>query len=110
MYDTMTVAEMENTRKVFSKAQNSKAWKDTPGEMYKKTVLRRLCKLIDLDFDNIEQQKAFQEGSDFDAKKEVIIDANTSVVLDPFQQENNGRSEVVHENPSQIGGLDLEEV
>lgn len=107
MYDTMTVAEMENTRKNFSKAQNSKAWKETPGEMYKKTVLRRLCKLIDLDFDNIEQQKAFQEGSDFDPKKEVVIDEQTSVVLDPFQ----GRSEqVAHEEKEQeIDGLVLEE-
>lgn len=106
MYDTMTVAEMENTRKVFSKAQNSKAWKDTPGEMYKKTVLRRLCKLIDLDFDNIEQQRAFQEGSDFDPRKEVVIDAQTSVVVDPFL--NKGKK--MEEQQSQIGGLDLEEV
>ena len=105
MYDTMTVAEMENTRKVFSKAQNSKAWKDTPGEMYKKTVLRRLCKLIDLDFDNIEQQRAFQEGSDFDPKKEVVIDEKTSVVVDPFQNKEQGQEE-----PKTIGGLDLEEV
>lgn len=108
IYDTMTVAEMENTRKLFSKAQNSKAWKDTPGEMYKKTVLRRLCKLIDLDFDNIEQQRAFQEGSDFDPKKEIVIDEKTSVVVDPFQQ--TGKKESLPEKPNQVGGLELEEV
>lgn len=108
IYDTMTVAEMENTRKVFSKAQNSKAWKDTPGEMYKKTVLRRLCKLIDLDFDNVEQQRAFQEGSDFDPKKEVAIDAQTSVVIDPFQNKDQKPEEMGI--PTTIGGLDLEEV
>ena len=85
MYDTMTVAEMENTRKVFSKAQNSKAWKETPGEMYKKTVLRRLCKLIDLDFDNAEQQRAFQEGSDFDPKKEIGVNAEVVEAKDPFE-------------------------
>lgn len=108
MYDTMTVAEMENTRKVFSKAQNSKAWKDTPGEMYKKTVLRRLCKLIDLDFDNIEQQKAFLEASDFDPKKEIIIDGQASVAVDAFQQCD--KQEEASENKSeQIGGLLLEE-
>lgn len=105
MYDTMTVAEMENTKKNFSKAQNSKAWKETPGEMYKKTVLRRLCKLIDLNFDNIEQQKAFQDGSDFDPKKEVIIDAQTSVVTDPFQQ-----SEPEPSQPARVAGLEFEEV
>lgn len=108
IYDTMTVAEMENTRKNFSKAQNSKAWKDTPGEMYKKTVLRRICKLIDLDFDNIEQQKAFQEGSDFDPKKEVIIDAQTSVVTDPFSQPQAQAAEV--REATVIDGLALEEV
>lgn len=85
MYDAMTVAEMENTRKVFSKAQNSKAWKETPGEMYKKTVLRRLCKLIDLDFDNAEQQRAFQEGSDFDPKKEIVVNAEVVEAKDPFE-------------------------
>lgn len=85
MYDTMTVTEMENTRKVFSKAQNSKAWKETPGEMYKKTVLRRLCKLIDLDFDNAEQQRAFQEGSDFDPKKEIVVNAEVVEAKDPFE-------------------------
>lgn len=108
MYDTMTVAEMENTRKVFSKAQNSKAWKDTPGEMYKKTVLRRLCKLIDLDFDNIEQQKAFLEASDFDPKKEIIIDGQASVAVDAFQQCDK-QEEVLENKPEQIGGLLLEE-
>ena len=59
MYDTMSVAEIEKTRETYSKAKNSQAWKESPGEMQKKTVLRRLCKLIDLDFDNIEQQRAF---------------------------------------------------
>lgn len=82
IYDTMTVAEIERIRKAFSKAQNSKAWKETPGEMYKKTVLRRICKLIDLDFDNYEQQKAFQDGGDFDMNSDNVIDAED--VKDPF--------------------------
>ena len=38
--------------------------------MFKKTVLRRLCKHINLNFDNIEQGKAWEDGSDmaFDNK------------------------------------------
>ncbi len=113
MYDTMTVAEMEETKKNYSKAQNSKAWKNSPGEMYKKTVLRRLCKLIDLDFDNIEQQIAFQDGSDFDPQKEVIIDENTSVVVDPFQQREQEERQLEPAKEEQIidtGGLVFEEV
>lgn len=85
MYDTMSVSEIEHTRTSYSKAANSKAWKQSPGEMYKKTVLRRLCKMIDLDFDNIEQQKAFDDGSDFDPNKEVIDGEAKEVATDPFK-------------------------
>lgn len=68
IYDTMSKKEIEHTRQSFSKAANSKAWKDAYGEMCKKTVLRRLCKLIDLNFDNDEQIKAFEDGGAFDVK------------------------------------------
>lgn len=68
IYDTMSKAEIEHTRQTFSKAANSKAWKESHGEMCKKTVLRRLCKLIDLDFDTAEQCQAFEDGSEFDVK------------------------------------------
>ena len=68
IYDTMSKADIEHTRQTFSKAANSKAWKDSYGEMCKKTVLRRLCKLIDLNFDNAEQIKAFEDGSAFDVR------------------------------------------
>ena len=69
IYDTMSVAEIEHTRQTFSKAANSKAWKESYGEMCKKTVLRRLCKLIDLNFDTAEQMQAFEDGSAFDVKE-----------------------------------------
>lgn len=69
MYDTMSKAEIEHTRQTFSKAKDSKAWKESYGEMCKKTVLRRLCKLIDLNFDTAEQCQAFEEGSEFDVKE-----------------------------------------
>lgn len=68
IYDTMSKADIEHTRQAFSKAANSKAWKDAYGEMCKKTVLRRLCKLIDLNFDNAEQIEAFEDGGAFDVK------------------------------------------
>lgn len=68
MYDTMSSEDIENVRNTYSKAKDSQAWKSSTGEMYKKTVLRRLCKLIDLDFDNIEQQKAYEDGGDVGIK------------------------------------------
>ncbi|MCC5429145.1 recombinase RecT, partial [Clostridium botulinum] len=53
----------------------------TYGEMCKKTVLRRLCKLIELDFDSIEQQKTYEETSDFEVKKDEEIKEEAS----PFE-------------------------
>lgn len=80
MYDTMSVAEIEQIRNNFSKAKNSKAWSATPGEMYKKTVLRRLCKLIDLDF-NSQQRLAYEDAGDFDKDRanEPIADETVNV-------------------------------
>lgn len=72
MYDTMGKEEIENVRKTYSKAQNSQAWVSSTGEMYKKTVLRRLCKLIDLDFDNIEQMLAYEDGGDAEFKNNAL--------------------------------------
>ena len=79
IYDTMSKAEIEHTRQAFSKAANSKAWKDSYGEMCKKTVLRRLCKLIDLNFDNAEQIAAFEDGSDFDVKGQEVREPEKAV-------------------------------
>ena len=68
IYDAMSKAEIEHTRKTFSKQANGKAWTNSYGEMCKKTVLRRLCKMIDLNFDTAEAMQAFEEGSEFDVK------------------------------------------
>ena len=38
----------------------------------KKTVLRRLCKHIELDFDSIEQGKVWEEASDMEFKNEPV--------------------------------------
>jgi len=75
IYETMSKSEIEFIKLTYSKTnkegQYSAAWRDATGEMYKKTVLRRLCKGIDLDFDTSDQQEAFQESSDFDFEKEA---------------------------------------
>ena len=79
------ITRIENVRKTYSKAKDSQAWKSSTGEMYKKTVLRRLCKLIDLDFDNIEQQKAYLAGGDveFENGQPVFIDGRTATAALP---------------------------
>lgn len=73
-YDTMSVADLENTRKS-SKAANSPAWKNFTGEMYKKTVLHRLCKHIELDFENPTQASAFMAGMEIETDTDKIVDA-----------------------------------
>ena len=76
MYDAMSKDDIENVRNTYSKAKDSQAWKSSTGEMYKKTVLRRLCKLIDLNFDNVEQRQAFYAGGDveFENGQPVYLD------------------------------------
>lgn len=83
MYDTMSSEDIENVRNTYSKVKDSQAWKSSTGEMYKKTVLRRLCKLIDLDFDNIEQQKAYEDGGDVVFNHQSLPGATTGQALLP---------------------------
>jgi recombination protein RecT len=64
LYETMSKEEIEMVRDMFSKQSKGQAWTKSFGEMARKTVLRRLCKHIQLDFDNIEQQKAWEDGGD----------------------------------------------
>lgn len=89
IYDTMSVEEMEHTRNKFSKMANGQAWKDSTGEMYKKTVLRRLCKLIELDFDTIEQKQAFDEGSgmEFNNKSKEAVQSPFDNIVDAEYEE-----------------------
>lgn len=72
-YEAMSVEEIEAIRKNFSKMPNGLMWTKTPGEAYKKTVLRRLVKKIEKDFASIEQAKTFEESSDATFKKEEEI-------------------------------------
>lgn len=79
--DTMSISELENTRK-HSKAANSMAWKDFTPEMYKKTVLRRLCKHIEIDFENSMQRTIYTQEAEIEtdpveiARQEIEENAN----------------------------------
>ena len=84
MYDTMSKNDIENVRNTYSKAKDSQAWRSSTGEMYKKTVLRRLCKLIDLDFDNIEQAKAYEDGGDAVFNQQSLPGTTTGQAVDAF--------------------------
>lgn len=106
IYDTMSVEEIEEVRNAFSKAKNSKAWEKTPGEMYKKTVLRRLCKLIDLDFD-VKQQQAFNDGGDFSFDDNAPSETTIIEASDAFKDVEHGPDVV--EEPVQEEIFDMEQ-
>ncbi len=103
-YDTMSKEEIEKIKENFSRkskqtGEYSKAWVVTPGEMYKKTVLRRLCKNIDLDFDTIEQQQAFEDAADMDFNQEIKpqqqspLNTNAVVVDGEYEEVNENEAE-----------------
>lgn len=69
IYETMSAEEIELVRKHYGKNRANDTWDKSKGELSKRTVLRRLCKMIDIDFD-AEQRLAFDDGSDFEFNKE----------------------------------------
>lgn len=73
-YDVMSLKDIENTRKS-SKASNSPAWVRYFGEMAKKTVLHRLCKHIELDFENPTQRSMFTAGMEIETDPQKIAEA-----------------------------------
>lgn len=81
--DTMSIADLENTRK-HSKASNSMAWKDFTGQMYLKTVLHRLCKHIEIDFENPKQRELFDEDVSINIQEDTpeVVDALADEPID----------------------------
>ena len=74
--------------------------------MYKKTVLRRLCKLIDLDFD-VKQQQAFNDGGDFSFEDKVVEEAPIIEASDAFKDVEEAPA--VMEEPIQEEMFDMEQ-
>jgi len=74
LVEVMNMDELNAVRNV-SKMANSGAWKSFPSEMYKKVVIRRLCKKIEIDFENPEQKQIFE--------------ADTDIETDPTELRNN---------------------
>lgn len=74
-YETMSTSDVEYVRDNWAKKSKktgkfSDAWEKSFGEMARKTVLRRLCKHINIDFDNIPQREAWEVAGDMEFTKE----------------------------------------
>lgn len=87
----LSVEDIEKIRQTYSKAPNSGAWVNRYAEMCKKTVLRLLCKNIQLDFTR-EQYEAYEEGGDCEFTKPV------EKAVNPFVEED----EVVEIAPIEV--------
>lgn len=99
-YETMNIDDLENTRNQ-SKAKNSPAWKNFTGQMYKKTVIHRLCNTIDLDMDD-RMRSLFMEGVD--------IETDVKEVAKREIEENENSEEFVIEEENVVADSDAVEV
>lgn len=79
-YESMSTVDINSVRNNYSKASNSKAWKYSFDEMAKKTVLRRLCKHVETDFESIEAKQAWDEGAGMDFSNGVTVQHDETVV------------------------------
>lgn len=68
--ETMSKQQLDAVKRM-SKAQSGTAWKFFADEMYRKSVIRRLCKSIDLDMDTIAQVQVMQEDEVQEMEVEV---------------------------------------
>lgn len=59
-YEEMSLAQLEKVRNC-SKMKSGVVWNQWTDQMYLKSVLHRLCKRIEIDFDNAEQLQFFNE-------------------------------------------------
>lgn len=96
-YETMSVADINSVRNNYSKASQSKAWKNSFDEMCKKTVLRRLCKHIETDFESVEAHSAWEDGSGMDFATPIAPVSDKEEVIDVFE-DVAGNVEVVEES------------
>jgi recombination protein RecT len=79
-YETMSTEDINSVRNNYSKASQSKAWKYSFDEMAKKTVLRRLCKHIETDFESIEARNTWDEASGMEFSNANTIQHDDNVV------------------------------
>lgn len=73
--EVMSKAQLDSVKRM-SKAQSGTAWKFFADQMYQKSVIRRLCKSIDLDMENVEQSRIMQA--------EDVQEVEVSEVDNPF--------------------------
>lgn len=99
-YEVMSVKDIQSVRNNYSKASQSKAWKNSFDEMCKKTVLRRLCKHIETSFESVEAHNAWQDGAGMDFATPISPVNDKEEVVDVFADVSGNIVEVVEDKES----------
>lgn len=82
LYEVMSTDEVNKIRRI-SKCGGSGPWKEHWEQMALKTVLKRLAKNIETDFDNVEQRAAWDSDNDEYQRPE------SSEAIDPFADDGD---------------------
>lgn len=104
-YEEMSLKELEKVRSC-SKQNSGAIWNKWTEQMYLKTILHRLCKRIEIDFDNAEQYKYFNEEMEIEtdvkaqAKSEIQANANQQSFDEEVIEVDAESGEVIGEQQS----------
>lgn len=112
-YETMEIEEVEHIRDVYSKKSSdgkfSKMWRESFGEAAKKTVLHRLTKMFQLEFENIEQAQEYKDSSDMEFEELPEIKAKPIQMPKEIETEKETEIEEIEnveiendENPTEV--------
>lgn len=82
--ETMSLKDLENTRSK-SKMGKTGAWASFTSEMYRKTVIRRLMKQVEIDMENPTQREIFDNDEAVITEPQDVID---SVAIEVEQNAN----------------------
>lgn len=74
-YEEMSLKELEKVRNC-SKQKSGAVWNQWTDQMYLKTILHRLTKKIEIDFDNAEQYKYFNEDMEIETDVKKVAEAD----------------------------------
>lgn len=80
--ERMSTEDVQAVRNNYSKAKNSAAWTKSFDQMMLKTIIRRSLKKVELDFENYEARKTWEEESDMS----FITKGKSVDVVDPFAE------------------------
>jgi len=69
--EVMSIQQLEAAKRM-SKAQTGTAWKFFPEQMYKKTVIRRLCKGIPIELENARQTEIYNDEESIEVSGRVV--------------------------------------